>query len=200
MNFRVWIVLLVLMGVVWPSGAHGLVTPILRVKPGGSGDCSSWLNACDLQAALTSADEGDEIWVAAGTYTPTVPAGLAATFQMAAGVALYGGFGGTEALRSQRNWSTHLTVCSGDLDGNDTTDAHGVVTNTAYITGANALHVVTGSGVTRTAVLDGFVVTAGRADQSPYDAYGGGMLNSAGSPTIRNVTFSGNWGRSGGGC
>ena len=199
MRLRVWIMLLVLASALWTSGAHGLVTPVLRVKPGGSGDCSSWLQTCDLQAALTSADEGDEIWVAAGTYTPTVPAGRGATFQMGAGVALYGGFAGTETLRRQRNWTAHLTVLSGDLDGNDTTDAHGVVTSTAHIAGANALHVVTGSGVTRTAVLDGFVITAGKADQNPYDQAGGGMFNSAGSPTIRNVTFIGNWAGTGGG-
>ena len=199
MRLRVCVVLLVLMGALWPSGARGSAAPILRVKPGGSGDCSSWPNACDLQTALSSPGGNKEIWVAAGTYTPTVPAGRVATFQLADGVALYGGFAGTETQRSQRDWTAHLTVLSGDLDGNDTTDIHGVVTSTAHIVGANALHVVTGSGVTRTAVLDGFVVTAGKADQPPYDQSGGGIVDAAGSPTIRNATFIGNWAASGGG-
>ena len=32
----------------------------------GTGDCSSWANACTLQTALTGAASGDEIWVRPG--------------------------------------------------------------------------------------------------------------------------------------
>ena len=33
--------------------------------------CASWAEACDLQTALSSAGVGAEIWVAAGTDTPS---------------------------------------------------------------------------------------------------------------------------------
>jgi predicted outer membrane repeat protein len=155
-----------------------------------------------VQDGLDAAGPGNEIWVAEGVYTPTDGVTRTATFQLKDGVALYGGFGGygiSETVRTQRDWETHVTVLSGDLDGNDTTDAHGVVTGTANIVGDNAYHVVTGSGVTTTATLDGFTVTAGKADGGdPYDR-GGGMVNDGGSPQLANVTFSGNTANEGGG-
>jgi hypothetical protein len=182
---------------------------VLYARPDGTGlDCSSWKNACGLQAALTSAKAGDEIWVGAGVYKPAADTSfLEATFRLKDGVALYGGFAGTEAARDQRDWETHVTVLSGDLGGDDATDADGVVTDTANIVGPNAYHVVTGSGVKSTAVLDGFTITAGYANLTPPNnhAYGGGMFSWTGSPTINNVVFSGNTagkgapGRGGGG-
>jgi len=70
----------------------------------GTGDCSSWANACTLQTALTGAASGDEIWAAAGVYKPTMlSTDRAATFQLKDGVAIYGGFYGTEASRDLRN-------------------------------------------------------------------------------------------------
>ncbi|HSR21500.1 MAG TPA: choice-of-anchor Q domain-containing protein [Anaerolineales bacterium] len=182
---------------------------VLHVRPdGASRGCGSWENACGLQTALAMARRGDEIWVQTGVYTPAPDTrSLEATFQLRDGVALYGGFAGTETTRDQRDWEGLVTVLSGDLGGDDATDPNGVVTDTAKIAGPNAYHVVTGSGVSSTAVLDGFTVTAGYANLTPPNihAYGGGMFNWTGSPTLRNVIFSGNTagkgapGRGGGG-
>ncbi len=173
----------------------------------------SWTNAfTNVQDALTFAESGDEIWVAEGVYYPDEGAGqtdndVAASFVLTDGVALYGGFAATETLRSERNWQSNITVLSGDIDadsGNaDTTDPTGVVTDTANIQGNNAYNVVVGSGTDGTTILDGFVVTAGHA-HGPYVApcgrrCGGGMFNESGSPTVSNVTFSGNSGNHGGG-
>ena len=36
----------------------------------GSGNCSSWANACTLAYALSVAQSGDQIWVKAGVHTP----------------------------------------------------------------------------------------------------------------------------------
>ncbi len=47
-----------------------VVSQILYVKPGGNGDCLSWDTACELHFANDIAEEGTQIWVAAGTYTP----------------------------------------------------------------------------------------------------------------------------------
>ncbi|MBL7063280.1 MAG: hypothetical protein ISS49_03595 [Anaerolineae bacterium] len=166
----------------------------------GANNGASWSDACtDLQDALDAATGGDEILVAEGIYTPTAGITRTATFTLVNGVALYGGFAGTETARDQRDWEAHVTVLSGDLDGSDTTGANGVVTNTTNITGSNAYHVVTGGGVTETAVLDGFTVTGGQANgRASYDN-GGGMYNADSSPTLTNVTFSGNYARDGGG-
>jgi uncharacterized repeat protein (TIGR01451 family) len=164
----------------------------------GAQDGTSWANAyTDLQDALYDATYGDEIWVAEGVYRPGVFL-QAATFQLKPGVGLYGGFGGTESARDQRDWETQVTVLSGDIDGNDITNADGVVTDPDNIQGDNAYHVVTSSHLTETAVLDGFTVTAGNAWDNDEDD-GGGMHNDTSDPTLINVTFSGNLARRGGG-
>ncbi|HQK12695.1 MAG TPA: choice-of-anchor Q domain-containing protein [Anaerolineae bacterium] len=167
-------------------------------KPNGltTGDCDSWPTACTLQRALAVAVSGDEIWVQAGVHYP----GAARTdsFALKTGVALYGGFAGTESSRDARNWQVNRTILSGDIDQNDITDG-GVVTSTANIVGANAYHVISSTNVI-SAVLDGFIVTAGQANATalPHSA-GGGMYNRTSSPTLMNMTFSGNSADIGGG-
>ncbi len=107
---------------------------------------------------------------------------------------------------SQRNWTTNVTVLSGDVDGNDiNTDGNSIAETPASIVGTNALHVVTMDGttgppITTTTELDGFTITAGTATgTSSYTTYYGGgfYCNGSGvssncSPTLANLTFSGN--------
>ncbi len=179
----------ILLSVLVAPTAGGLVLaqdgPVTRyVKPGLTGDCTAWAAACDLGAALAQSVSGDEIWAAEGTYYPD-PAGLTdprtATFQLKSGVALYGGFAGTETARDQRDPAAHLTILSGDLDLNNILD------------NGNAYHVVTGSGTDASAILDGFTVTAGVANGA-YNTFidGGGMYIKTGGPTLTKVAFSGN--------
>jgi len=166
----------------------------------GANNGSSWADAfTDLQDGLAAASAGDEIWVAAGLYKPTSdPTHLTATFQLKNGVALYGGFAGVETEREERDWQANLTVLSGDIDNNDLTDLAGVVTATANITGANSYHVVTSSGNDSSAILDGFIVTAGKATVAGPHNMGGGFLNLSSSPTLANLIFSGNIATNGG--
>lgn len=44
---------------------------VLYARVNTSGDCSSWAQACDLQAAIANSVAGDQVWVAGGTYFPT---------------------------------------------------------------------------------------------------------------------------------
>jgi hypothetical protein len=146
----------------------------------GTNSGTSWANAfTDLQAALTAAVSGDEIWVAKGTYKPTAGTARAVSFQLKSGVGLYGGFAGTETLRSQRNVAANTTILSGDIGTQgDNSD--------------NSYHVVNGSGADATAILDGFTVTAGKAEGTYPQSSGGGIFVDIGSPTIANVTVVGN--------
>lgn len=151
---------------------------VVYVAPGGltSGSCGSWVEACELRYALANAVNGQELWAAAGTYTPTSGTDRTATFQLKSDVALYGGFAGAETDRSQRNIAANQTILSGDIGAQgDNSD--------------NSYHVVTGAN---SAVLDGFTITGGNANGSnPFDR-GGGMYNNAASPIVSNCTFSGN--------
>ncbi len=165
-----------------------------------TGNCDGgWANACTLQRALAVAVSGDEIWVKEGVHYPGTAGNRTAAFALKNGVAVYGGFAGTETQRSQRNWQTHRTILSGDIDQNDITDG-GVVTTTANLKGSNAYHVISNTNVISTAVLDGFFITAGQANGSFPNGSGGGMSNrSNSSPTLTNLTFSGNTAGVGGG-
>ncbi len=166
----------------------------------GSGDCSTWSDACDLQTALASAVSGDQIWVQMGVHKPTSTTDRTISFALQHGVEVYGGFSGTEADLSEREWQSNLTVLSGDLDRNDLADPTGVVTVSTNIVGDNSYHVVTaGSGITESARLDGFVITAGDAHGAAPHNLGGGMSNTNSSPTVANSLFSGNQAGEGGG-
>jgi uncharacterized repeat protein (TIGR02543 family) len=100
------------------------------------------------------------------------------------GTAIYGGFAGTETLLTERNPTTNLTTLSGDLLGNDS----GFTNN-----GENSYHIVTGSGLTNTAVLDGFTIRGGNADNGFTDYNGGGVQLSNSSPTLGNLIITSNY-------
>jgi hypothetical protein len=157
---------------------------------GGSGG-SSWTNAftelADALALAPSCPNVNQIWVAEGTYRPTTGADRSATFRMRSGLAIYGGFAGTETARDERSSFEHITILSGDIGTpGDASD--------------NSYHVVTGSSADGTAVLDGFTVTAGNAGGVTVDEQnGGGLYIEAGSPTIANVRFQSNEAQSYGG-
>jgi uncharacterized repeat protein (TIGR02543 family) len=149
----------------------------------GTGDCLSWDNACTLQSALTGAVSGDELWVTAGTHKPTTGTDRLATFQLKAGVAIYGGFAEYDSDMSERRWKTNVTILSGDI---------GVVGNNAD----NSYHVVTGA---TGAILDGVTISGGNANGTNPHYNGGGMYNLNASPTLTNVIFNGNMAALGGG-
>ena len=180
-------------------------------KTTGIGDGLSWATAYrNVQDALViEYGEPCEIWVASGVYQPTAdPTDREATFWIRPGLALYGGFAGTETSRDQRDWATQPTVLSGDIDGNDlAVNEWGMTTHAANIVGGNSLHVVTLAAVEerpadfQPPLLDGFVVTAGQANimsQPPQvQAIGGGVYCMAKAeicqPVLRHLHLVGNY-------
>ncbi len=155
----------------------------------GTNSGTSWSNAfTDLQTALATANNGDAIWVAKGTYTPTNSNDQTISFRMRNGVKMYGGFGGSETTLSERNWTQNTTILSGNIGAVDTRLD-------------NSLHVVTAFSVNSNSVLDGFTIS----DGYNTDDLGGGMLVSDAigtiptEPVIENCTFEYNHAYSGGG-
>lgn len=166
---------------------------------GGADNGTSWDNAYrtvdGVSRALAASVSGDEIWVAAGTYKPTAGTSRTVFITLKTGVAVYGGFAGMETEVSQRSVSGNVTVLTGDLLGND----NGTTTNLAD----NSYHVVVGSSVATSAVLDGFTIRGGYANgasASNYDKGGGILVLTNGNPTVRQCRFIGNRCTFGGGA
>jgi len=137
----------------------------------------------DLNDALGVAVNGEEIWIAAGTYTPAPPNGSrGATFLLNRSVTLLGGFAGDEESRDMRSSAVNQVILSGDLNGDDGEN----FANNAD----NSRHVVTVS--TNGVVIDGVTISGGNADGDGSDRAGGGILLTGTSPEIVSCTITGN--------
>ncbi len=166
----------------------------------GVEDGQSWAGAyTSLTAALQGVQSGEDIWVAQGTYYPTTESNRDISFNLVPGVAVYGGFNGTESAFQDRDWQVNETILSGDI---------GVLNEPSD----NVYHVVVGADG---AILDGFTIVDGNADL-PNDgsgclvetddtdaeilrivtdiksSAGGGLLNVHASTVTRNCTFRNN--------
>ena len=182
-------------------------TLYVNTAASGNNDGSSWQHAyTDLQAALAAAQGGDELWVAAGVYKPVTPSDVdnvtdaerEYSFSLKNGVALYGGFVGNEAIKEHRDWLRNRTILSGDIDDNDVLEM-GMTASALDIVGDNSYHVVRASSVDNTAILDGFVITAGMANGMIPNNYGGGIYVENANPLLENLSFVGNMAVTGGG-
>jgi Secretion system C-terminal sorting domain len=167
---------------------------------------TSWGTAfATVQEALSTAASGDQIWVAAGTYTPST-SDQTATFTLKAGVAVYGGFAGTESFLSERDWQTNVTTLSGDIDNDGTLNGNSYhVVKAFFVNGAtlNGFVVTGGANATdfggggiellyATDTLSNLIIT-GNNSGSSSSLFGGGLYTAgSGGPVLTNVTFSGN--------
>ena len=140
----------------------------------GGGTSCSQSNPCGLQTALRQADDGDAIYVAAGTYRG---AGTA-VISISKSVILRGGWDGTATGPVVRDPDAHQAIVDGESDR-----------RVVYV----------GEGITPT--LDGFVITGGNATGLVDDCFpsggnpdgcGGGIFAFNSHPIIINNTIRGN--------
>ncbi len=156
-------------------------------SPNGLTWCTAY---SDLSTALNLSYDGIEIRVARGTYFPD-PTGLPhpreASLRIPPGVKIAGAYAGCgEPDPNARDAVLFETVLSGDLDRNDYTGGD---------TSDNSYHVVwaSNSGVVTffPSVIDGFRITAGRADGMgfPSGHSAGGGLYTSGDVTVTGCTI-----------
>jgi subtilisin family serine protease len=158
---------------------------------GDDSNGTSWAHAFnDINSAVTAARDGDEIWVAKGTYV------LTDTINVDEAIRIYGGFDATETQRSQRDWENNVTTVDGNdsvrcfyvsadctVDGLTITKGHAHVFGGTYIDSQGAgmyLH-----------YCDPNIANCTFSDNESHDN-GGGMHNRGSNPTITNCTFSNN--------
>ncbi len=159
----------------------------------GDNSGSSWANGytslqdgLDQAQALYGTHGYVEIWVAEGTYRPTLAQSPSTdrteTFELGSEIVLLGGFAGGETNHKSRRPLERETILSGDINfsGNST---------------GNAYHVVVVQNG-ESPVIDGFVIELGNAESSCINCNekeGGGLLNLGGSPKVFNTVFRNNF-------
>ena len=172
---------------------------IIYVTPSGAGNNSgsSWTNALpgnQLPSRVPTAASGAQFWVASGTYKPTTTTDRTASFSVASGVSIYGGFTGTEMSLDQRVKDANETIFSGDI-------------GTAGYAQDNSKVIVRLTNVGKFITLDGLTIRDGRIISFDNESSGAGLLvdlaSTALSLSIYNCRFINNVivpGYSGGGA
>lgn len=182
-------------------GAYEIQVPSLIVvdkAATGANNGRTWDDALNyLQDAIEIADASNgginQVQVAQGTYSPDegvhqAAGNRSASFGLIDGVKIRGGYiGVVSADPNSRDIRQYPTVLSGDLNDDDGTVG---ISDNSY-------NVVTGSGNSPSALLEGFVITAGNANNNTG---GGGMYNSSGNPTVISCKFVNNSTNGGGGA
>ncbi|MFK8016840.1 MAG: hypothetical protein AB8G17_15535 [Gammaproteobacteria bacterium] len=182
----------------------------------GDGSGSSWSNALNrLDDAMSQARSGDQTWVANGLYKPFAEFLRApdpnATFSLVGGVALYGGFVGTESSLAERDAGNRKSVLSCDFYDDDPAYSHGSdLTRHDPLRQDNCFTVVTADPPVsapfgRDTIIDGFTLSGGHARDVIANGYDGGIdggglfAGEYGGITARNILFESNFAGIGGG-
>ena len=183
----------ILIALLFPFLAH---TKIWYVAQGMGGDGSSWTAANgNLSSMLALAKPGDQVWVKFGTYTPTEDSNRSVSFVIPSGVALYGGFEGTESQVDQRDLSIYQSILSGNIgDEKIHTD--------------NSYSVILTINAESSTIVDGFIIKEGYADGAGLPGssqragagwYNQGIDGGVSNPTIINCIFQDNFALEGAG-
>lgn len=167
----------------------------VKLDAHGANNGTSWIDAyTNLDSAIQKTSSG-QIWVAAGTYKPSLMATNFnfPTFTIAKNISLFGGFSGNEFSLNQRNIANNPTILSGDVGivGDSTDNTPRVIT-------------ITGTNIDSTCILDGFtVVRACYRNYAGFDYDNAAIYISTGNqnstPVIRNCTIRDNFGTYGAG-
>ena len=160
----------------------------------GANDGSSFADAfTDLQDALAiSQSDGQEIWIAAGTYNPH--ASNRSTYYVInkENMKIYGGFTGTETQLSDRVIGANETILSADLQANDVniTDYLGNYSNATRTDNSYHVIYVTGNNL----LLDGLTISDAHNNQSGTSSVGAAILKHKTIPylTIKNCVIKDN--------
>ena len=224
-TYRKIIALLILLSCVNPLFAQDSKTYHVTAEATDGGDGSSWTNAITLTEALSRAKAGDEIWVKGyENITGHIYKAPKEGFVLPSGVAMYGGFAGTETNKNVLPTGRHKyqmkyqTALVGDIDTNDKASQQLIIYPENTTRTDNATHVLTlQMGVTQDntnennapTIVSGFLIAAGNAKgaNSTSDGRGGGIYvvnnsndNNAGSRYFRisQCNFANNYGMRGG--
>ena len=224
-TYRKIIALLILLSSVNPLFAQDSKTYYVTAEASDGGDGLSWKNAITLENALRRAKAGDEIWVKGyEDITGHIYKAPEGGFVLPSGVAMYGGFAGTETIKNALPTGRHKyqmkyqTALVGDIDTNDKASQQLIIYPENTTRTDNATHVLTlQMGVTpnntndgsKPTIVSGFLIAAGNAkgDNSTSDGRGGGIYvvnnsndNNAGSRYFRisQCNFANNYGMRGG--
>lgn len=224
-TYRKIIALLILLSCVNPLFAQDSKTYHVTAEATDVGDGLSWENAITLTEALSRAKAGDEIWVKGyENITGNIYKAPEGGFVLPSGVAMYGGFAGTETIKNALPTGRHKyqmkyqTALVGDIDTNDKASQQLIIYPENTTRTDNATHVLTlQMGVTpnntndgsKPTIVSGFLIAAGNAkgDNSTSDGRGGGIYvvnnsndNNASSRHFRisQCNFANNYGMRGG--
>lgn len=224
-TYRKIIALLILLSCVNPLFAQDSKTYHVTAEATDGGDGSSWTNAITLTEALSRAKAGDEIWVKGyEDITDHIYKAPEGGFVLPSGVAMYGGFAGTETIKNDLPTGRHKyqmkyqTALVGDINTNDKASQQLIIYPENTTRTDNATHVLTlQMGVTQDntnennapTIVSGFLIAAGNAkgDNSTSDGRGGGIYvvnnsndNNASSRHFRisQCNFANNYGMRGG--
>ena len=192
-TYRKIIAALILLSCTCQLFAQGKIYRV-TAKATTGGDGSSWEKAIPLKEALSKAKATDEIWVK-GYKTTTLENIYVAPkegFILPSGVAMYGGFEGTETSKDKRGTGKHkyqmtyLTTLIGDINKNDEANKEQIIYPENPTRTDNSTHVLTlNIGVTDNnpnansapTIVSGFQIGAGNAQGkvTAPDGKGGGI-------------------------
>jgi len=143
----------------------------------GLNNGSSWEEAyTDLHEALNNAIEGQQIWVADGTYFTSFTNNRNESFVLKNNVPVYGGFAGGETSLDDRNWFDNVSDLSGNI-------------GSQFLATDNAYHVLFADDATGSFLIDGFSIHGGYANGAGVheDSGGAALIEySTGTFTMNN--------------
>ena len=189
-TYRKIIAVLILLSCTCQLYAQGKIYRVTAQATTG-GDGSSWEKAIPLNEALSRAKATDEIWVKGYENTNVENIYIAPTegFVLPSGVAMYGGFEGTETSRDKLSFSRHKyqmtyqTTLVGDIKVDDEANKEQIIYPDNPTRTDNSTHVLTlNVGVTddntndnnTPTIVSGFQIGAGNAKGKVTDPDGRG--------------------------